>query len=169
MVFFFLFKIQNGKWHFAFQIDIWNGFIWNSYPALYLWMHASCVPRIMGVKEIDCEKLDNNSIFISFACMIVCMQYVCMERYNTYLMWFTPCFFSSFLSHACAVRKVAGSRHHCSEVLPLNFIGGELGRMDYLTLKNHSLWKKIEQYVIILEKYSVFMKHNNDLKAWKFS
>ena len=37
MVFFFLFKIQNGKWHFAFQIGIWNGFIWNSYAALGIW------------------------------------------------------------------------------------------------------------------------------------
>ena len=40
MVFFFLFKIQNGKWHFAFQIGIWNGFIWNSYPALLITVFA---------------------------------------------------------------------------------------------------------------------------------
>ena len=53
MVLFFLFKIQNGKWHFAFQIGIWNGFIWNSYPALDSYWVSLEIAKVMYLISSD--------------------------------------------------------------------------------------------------------------------
>ena len=41
---------------------------------VHLCIHACCIQKVMRVKEINCEKLDKNDIFISFILIILCIQ-----------------------------------------------------------------------------------------------